>query len=101
MIRTLDSRTSSLGHHTRGKFGLLSSMAAKKDDPITVAEVERLAKQKLPESVYNYYACGADDEFVLRKNVDIFSSLVISPLWPRPERLTDSEQHKPFATSPS
>ena len=58
-------------------------MATKKDDPITIAEFERLAKQKLPESVYDYYACGADDEFVLRKNVDVFSSLVSSLLWQR------------------
>jgi (S)-2-hydroxy-acid oxidase len=49
-------------------------MSAKEDDPITLAEVEQLAKRGLPKSTYDYYACGADDEIVLRRNVEIFSS---------------------------
>ena len=43
-----------------------------KQDPITVAEIEAIAKQKLPKNVWNYYASGSDDQLALRRNASIF-----------------------------
>jgi hypothetical protein len=43
------------------------------DDPITVQKVERLARKRLPKAVYDYYACGADDQYALRRNVGAFT----------------------------
>lgn len=37
-------------------------------NPINVAELEELAKAKLPKPVYDYYASGAHDEVTLRRN---------------------------------
>jgi (S)-2-hydroxy-acid oxidase len=37
-------------------------------DPITVNQVEAIARQKLPSNVYDYYACGADDQTVIERN---------------------------------
>lgn len=47
-----------------------SKMTAKSvhSDPITVDQVEAIARQKLPSNVYNYYACGADDQSALERN---------------------------------
>ena len=42
-------------------------------DPITVQEVKVLAQKRLPKSVYDYYACGADDQDALRRNIDAFN----------------------------
>lgn len=38
------------------------------NDPITVDQVEYIARQKLPSNVYNYYACGADDQTAIERN---------------------------------
>jgi (S)-2-hydroxy-acid oxidase len=43
------------------------------DDPITVAEVEFLARKRLPKAVYDYYACGSDDQDALKRNIDAYS----------------------------
>jgi (S)-2-hydroxy-acid oxidase len=43
------------------------------DDPITVSEVEQLARMRLPKAVYDYYSSGTDDQYALRRNVDSFS----------------------------
>jgi hypothetical protein len=43
------------------------------DDPITVQEVELLARKRLPKAVYDYYACGADDQDALKRNLDAFT----------------------------
>jgi (S)-2-hydroxy-acid oxidase len=43
------------------------------DDPITVQEVEDLARKRLPKAVYDYYACGADDQDALTRNRDAFA----------------------------
>lgn len=56
----------------------LKKMADQIEDPITLAEIEQLAKKKLPCSTYDFYAGGADDEIVLRRNINIFSSWVES-----------------------
>ncbi|KAB8237505.1 alpha-hydroxy acid oxidase [Aspergillus alliaceus] len=49
------------------------------EDPITIAEVEALAQKRLPRAVYDYYACGADDQHALRRNVDKFSEITVLP----------------------
>lgn len=43
------------------------------DDPITVPEVEVLARKRLPKAVYDYYACGADDQDALKRNIDAYT----------------------------
>ena len=50
------------------------------DDPITISEVEQLARRRLPKAVYDYYSCGADDQYALRRNVDAFSGYVDVPI---------------------
>lgn len=42
-------------------------------DPLTLTEIEQLAQRHLPRSTYDYYACGDDDETVLRRNTLIYS----------------------------
>ena len=43
------------------------------DDPITVLEVEVLAQRRSPKAVYDYYACGSDDQDALKRNVDAYN----------------------------
>ena len=43
------------------------------NDPLTVSEVEAIARKRLPDQVYDYYACGADDQHALSRNVAAFS----------------------------
>ena len=40
--------------------------------PITVMEIEAIAKTRLPKNVYDYYACGADEEKTVARNRDMF-----------------------------
>ena len=51
-------------------YGKASKMTVKSihGDPITVDQVEAIARQKLPSNVYDYYACGADDQSALERN---------------------------------
>ena len=37
-------------------------------DPITIDQVETLARQKLPDQVYDYYASGSDDQKAVESN---------------------------------
>ncbi|KAJ6037095.1 hypothetical protein N7540_001374 [Penicillium herquei] len=48
-------------------------------DPITVEQVELLARQKLPSQVYDYYASGADGQRVKDSNTADFDDLYILP----------------------
>ncbi|KAG0646218.1 hydroxyacid oxidase [Hyphodiscus hymeniophilus] len=50
-----------------------------KDDPISLSEVEKLAHDRLPKAVYDYYACGADDQDALKRNIDAYSRIYILP----------------------
>ncbi|KAM0707840.1 hypothetical protein Q7P35_004489 [Cladosporium inversicolor] len=47
--------------------------------PITIDELELIAKQELPQNVYDYYACGSDDQKCLRRNRSAFDCLLIRP----------------------
>lgn len=47
-------------------------MADKTPKPITIDELEVIAKEKLSQNVYDYYACGSDDQKCLRRNCEAF-----------------------------
>jgi (S)-2-hydroxy-acid oxidase len=47
-------------------------MANQDPKPITIDELEAIAKQKLPSNVYNYYSCGSDDQKCVKRNRDAF-----------------------------
>lgn len=47
--------------------------------PVTLADYEELARQRLPAMVYNYFAGGAGDELSLRRNRAAFDELLLSP----------------------
>jgi len=47
-------------------------MTKQESDPITIDELEAIAKQKLPSNVYNYYSCGSDDQKCLKRNRNAF-----------------------------
>jgi (S)-2-hydroxy-acid oxidase len=50
-------------------------------DPITVEEIELVAKDKLPKHVYDFYASGSDSQRALVRNRDAFSrSLASTPI---------------------
>src|SRR6188508_2684366 len=38
-------------------------------DPLNLADFERLAQERLPQLVYDYYAGGAGDELTVRENL--------------------------------
>uniref|UniRef100_A0A453D049 (S)-2-hydroxy-acid oxidase n=1 Tax=Aegilops tauschii subsp. strangulata TaxID=200361 RepID=A0A453D049_AEGTS len=44
-----------------------------------VSEYERLAKEKLPKMVYDYYASGAEDQWTLNENREAFSRILFRP----------------------
>ncbi|KAM0855880.1 hypothetical protein ACQ4PT_049498 [Festuca glaucescens] len=44
-----------------------------------VSEYEKLAKEKLPKMVYDYYASGAEDQWTLRENREAFSRILFRP----------------------
>ena len=41
-----------------------------------VTEYEKLAKEKLPKMVYDYYASGAEDQWTLKENSEAFSRIL-------------------------
>jgi len=48
-------------------------MGDKVATPITIEDLEDIARQKLPQNVYDYYASGSDDQVCLRRNREAFS----------------------------
>ncbi|KAM0855882.1 hypothetical protein ACQ4PT_049499 [Festuca glaucescens] len=44
-----------------------------------VSEYEKLAREKLPKMVYDYYASGAEDQWTLRENREAFSRILFRP----------------------
>ncbi|KAG9644271.1 S-2-hydroxy-acid oxidase, partial [Aureobasidium melanogenum] len=57
----------------------MSQKAASSTVPITVTEIEEIAKTRLPKNVYDYYACGADEQKALARNSYMFDRLLITP----------------------
>lgn len=51
---------------------------------VNVSEYEKLAKEKLPKMVFDYYASGAEDEYTLKDNRHAFERI-----WFRPRILVD------------
>lgn len=47
-------------------------MAEDNSNPITIDELEAIAKQKLLQNVYDYYASGSDDQKCVRRNRKAF-----------------------------
>jgi 4-hydroxymandelate oxidase len=47
--------------------------------PINVSDFEFIARQRMSESAYDYYAGGADDEITLAANVDAFRRIALRP----------------------
>lgn len=45
-------------------------------NPITLDEIEALAKEKLPRHIYDLYASGSDDQRALARNRDAFKRYV-------------------------
>jgi 4-hydroxymandelate oxidase len=48
-------------------------------NPVNVADFQELARQRLPEAVYNYIVGGAGDEISLRRNRSSFDDLLLEP----------------------
>lgn len=44
--------------------------------PITIEDLETIARRKLPQNVYDYYASGSDDQNCLRRNREAFDRYV-------------------------
>ncbi|KAG8043545.1 hypothetical protein GUJ93_ZPchr0458g22716 [Zizania palustris] len=42
---------------------------------------EELVKQKLPKMVYDFFACGTEDQWTLRKNREAFSRILFVGRW--------------------
>jgi (S)-2-hydroxy-acid oxidase len=53
-------------------------MANRPTRPITIDELEVIARQTLPQNVYDYYACGADDQKCLKRNRSAYDRYVDS-----------------------
>ncbi|KNA07893.1 hypothetical protein SOVF_167430 [Spinacia oleracea] len=44
-----------------------------------VSEYEKLAKERLPKMIYDYYASGAEDQWTLKENKNAFSRILFRP----------------------
>ncbi|KKK13098.1 hypothetical protein P175DRAFT_0560298 [Aspergillus ochraceoroseus IBT 24754] len=49
------------------------------NDPITLNEVEALARENLPKHIYEFYASGSDEQNALLRNEKAFDRLCIRP----------------------
>jgi len=47
--------------------------------PVTLSDFEEVARQRLPTTVYDYFAGGAGDEISLRRNCAAFDELLLAP----------------------
>jgi 4-hydroxymandelate oxidase len=48
-------------------------------DPINLSEYEAIARSRLDESVYDYFAGGANDEITVRANAEAFHRMSLAP----------------------
>lgn len=48
-----------------------------KMNPVTIAEIESLAKEKLSSTAYDYYSSGADDEITLKENTEAYNRILL------------------------
>lgn len=56
-----------------------SSNAEEKSLPLTIAEFEAIAKQRLRKQVWDYYVSGAEDQVSVNSNQQAFNQLVLRP----------------------
>lgn len=54
-------------------------MIAAESQPINLLDYEQLARDKLPRTVYDYYAGGADDNVTLRENSAAYDRIRLRP----------------------
>ena len=50
----------------------MSQKAASSTVPITVPEIEEIAKTRLPKNVFDYYVSGADEQKAVARNSYMF-----------------------------
>lgn len=48
-----------------------------KMNPVTIAEIESIAKEKLSSTAYDYYSSGADDEITLKENTEAYNRILL------------------------
>lgn len=58
-----------------------------------IEDLRRLAKRKLPSPMFNYIDGGADDEWTLRRNTEVFSDYELLPNYLRDVSATDTSKH--------
>ena len=46
-------------------------------DPLNLHELEALARERLPQLAWDYYASGADDELCMRRNIDAYARIAL------------------------
>jgi len=46
-------------------------------EPLNLADLEQLARARLPQMAWDYYASGADDERCVKRNVDAFGDIAL------------------------
>jgi 4-hydroxymandelate oxidase len=46
-------------------------------EPVNIMDFERIARERLPQLAWDYYASGANDEITLRENRDAFDRLAL------------------------
>ncbi|CAO2823398.1 unnamed protein product [Amaranthus hypochondriacus] len=54
-------------------------MATSMMEITNVSEYEKLAKERLPKMVYDYYSSGAEDQWTLQENRNCFSRILFRP----------------------
>ncbi|KAK8869723.1 hypothetical protein IAR55_000291 [Kwoniella newhampshirensis] len=79
--------------------------------PVSIADLEQLALEKLPKSVREYYAGGAEDEITLRENITSLQRYRVVPRYlvdvgqdkldVRSRPIWGKRQNVPFAVGPS
>lgn len=42
-------------------------------EPVNIADVHKIAQQKLAKPVWDYYVTGADDEYTLARNHEAYN----------------------------
>lgn len=46
--------------------------------PVTIADIEKIAAEKIPGFAFDYYSSGADDEITLRENSKAFDRILLN-----------------------
>ncbi|WQF81197.1 Putative FMN-dependent dehydrogenase, FMN-dependent alpha-hydroxy acid dehydrogenase, active [Colletotrichum destructivum] len=52
---------------------------ARRPEPVNVADVHKIAKEKLSKPVWDYYQTGADDEYTLERNHTAYNDILLRP----------------------